>query len=113
MTPRLPGVRLFLRTRPHREPGDDDMTWPKITAIALVLASCAGAKTPKTAAPASSSPSEQAPARNVAIVVYKGVELLDFAGPGEVFASAGNGAFNVFTVATTIEPVVSQGFVKV
>lgn len=54
-----------------------------------------------------------APARNVAIIVYQGVELLDFAGPGEVFSSAGNGAFSVYTVATSGDPVVSQGFVKI
>src|SRR5689334_18363746 len=51
--------------------------------------------------------------RNVAIVVHQGVELLDFAGPGEVFSSAGNGAFHVFTVGRTAEPIVSQGFVKI
>ena len=51
--------------------------------------------------------------RNVAIVVYEGVELLDFAGPGEVFSSAGDGAFRVFTVGPTLGPVVSQGFVRV
>lgn len=54
------------------------------------------------------------PRRRVAILVYPGVELLDFAGPGEVFASAAHrGAFEVFTVAATREPVVSQGFVEV
>jgi transcriptional regulator GlxA family with amidase domain len=51
--------------------------------------------------------------RHVAIVVYPGVELLDFAGPGEVFSAAGSGAFDVFTVAATREPIVSQGFVRV
>ncbi|MGZ3443663.1 MAG: DJ-1/PfpI family protein, partial [Polyangia bacterium] len=51
--------------------------------------------------------------RNVAILVHQGVELLDFAGPGEVFSAAGNGAFNVFTVGPTLEPIVSQGFVKI
>ena len=51
--------------------------------------------------------------RNVAIIVHEGVELLDFAGPGEVFSSAGNGAFHVFTVGPTLDPVVSQGFVRV
>ena len=54
-----------------------------------------------------------AESRNVAIVLYPGVELLDFAGPGEVFSAAGNGAFNVFTVAATHEPIVSQGFVRI
>jgi transcriptional regulator GlxA family with amidase domain len=58
--------------------------------------------------------------RNVAIVVYAGVELLDFAGPGEVFAAAANAgavrgvkAFRVYTVARSKEPIVSQGFLKV
>lgn len=54
--------------------------------------------------------------RNVAILVYEGVELLDFAGPGEVFAAArgpGGRAFRVFTVAKEKRPVRSQGFVDV
>jgi transcriptional regulator GlxA family with amidase domain len=58
--------------------------------------------------------------RNVAIVLYEGVELLDFAGPGEVFAAAarigavrGQPAFRVYTVATSKAPLTSQGFLKV
>jgi transcriptional regulator GlxA family with amidase domain len=51
--------------------------------------------------------------RKVAIVLYDGVEILDFAGPTEVFTAAGNGAFKVFTVAPTHAPVVSQGVLKV
>jgi transcriptional regulator GlxA family with amidase domain len=47
---------------------------------------------------------------NVAIFIHNGVELLDFAGPGEVFASSG---FTVFTVAPTEEAITSQGFVKI
>lgn len=39
-----------------------------------------------------------------------GVEVLDFAGPMEVFALAG---FKVFTVALTKDPVLSQGILKV
>lgn len=65
-------------------------------------------------------PSPRAPTRNVAIVLYDGVELLDFAGPGEVFASAsgigsirGQPAFRVFTVAASKGPITSQGFLKV
>jgi len=50
--------------------------------------------------------------RNVAIVLYPGVELLDFAGPGEVFAAAGD-AFRVYTVAETKQPLVSEGFLTV
>jgi transcriptional regulator GlxA family with amidase domain len=51
--------------------------------------------------------------RNVAIVVYDGVEILDFAGPMEVFTAAGNGAFRVYTVAATRAPVLSQGVLTV
>lgn len=54
--------------------------------------------------------------RNVAIVVYSGVELLDFAGPGEVFSTVhvdGQRVFNVYTVSDRLEPIVSQRFVRV
>ena len=58
--------------------------------------------------------------RNVAIVLYEGVELLDFAGPGEVFAAAAHQgsdrdalAFKVYTVAATRQPIKSQGFVTI
>ena len=54
---------------------------------------------------------------NVAIVVHEGVELFDFAGPGEVFAAAGRIAdvvgINVFTVAPKKEPVTSQTFLSI
>jgi transcriptional regulator GlxA family with amidase domain len=50
--------------------------------------------------------------RNVAIFVFQGMELLDFAGPAEVFQAAGP-KFNVYTVAESMEPVVSQKFVKI
>lgn len=46
----------------------------------------------------------------VAIFIHDGVELLDFAGPGEVFSAAG---FSVFTVAPTDNIVTSQGFVRI
>lgn len=58
--------------------------------------------------------------KNVAILLYNGVEVLDFAGSAEVFSSAArfgaNGqerAFNVYTVSKTKSPIVSQGFVDV
>jgi len=51
--------------------------------------------------------------RNVAIVVYDDVEILDFAGPMEVFTSAGGGAFRVFTVAATRDPVLSMGVLTI
>lgn len=52
--------------------------------------------------------------RKVAIFVHEGVELLDFSGPGEVFASADHHqAFDVYTVAATPGEVLSQGFVTI
>ncbi len=49
--------------------------------------------------------------RNVAIFIHNGVEVLDFAGPSEVFAATEG--FNVYTVSLTKEPIISQGFIKV
>lgn len=49
--------------------------------------------------------------RNVAIFVHEGVELLDFGGPGEVFASTQG--FNVYTIAPSEEALLSQRFLKV
>jgi len=58
--------------------------------------------------------------RNVAVVLYEGVEILDFAGPAEVFAAAADHAglvdgpaFRPYTVAVTKDPILSQGFVRV
>lgn len=48
---------------------------------------------------------------NVAIFLYQGVELLDFAGPGEVFSSTKG--FNVYTVSIDGSEILSQGFVTV
>lgn len=47
---------------------------------------------------------------NVAIFLYQGVELLDFAGPGEVFSAAG---FKVYTVSVDGKEILSQGFLTV
>jgi putative intracellular protease/amidase len=53
----------------------------------------------------------------VAVVVHEGAELLDFAGPAEVFASAsaadGNRAFSVFFVAPSAGEVTSLGFARI
>ena len=46
----------------------------------------------------------------VAIFLYNGVELLDFAGPGEVFSASG---FHVYTVSVDGNEILSQGFVTV
>ncbi|MEM7249423.1 MAG: DJ-1/PfpI family protein [Acidobacteriota bacterium] len=68
---------------------------------------------------AGTSVAAEAKKRNVAIVVWDGAELLDWAGPGEVFAAGssfgglGDGAFEVYTVSKTTDGIQSQGFVKV
>ncbi|WP_342333084.1 DJ-1/PfpI family protein [Pedobacter sp. FW305-3-2-15-E-R2A2] len=46
----------------------------------------------------------------VCFYLYDGVEVLDFAGPMEVFSYAG---FKVFTVSKTKEPLISQGILKI
>lgn len=58
--------------------------------------------------------------RNVAVVLYEGVEVLDFSGPAEVFAAAsgyaGTGdtpAFRTYTMGASKDPILSQGFVRI
>ncbi len=48
--------------------------------------------------------------RKVAMYIHNGMEILDFAGPTEVFTFAG---FEVFTVGLTKDPIISQGVVKI
>lgn len=62
------------------------------------------------------APDGPAAPRKVAILVHDGVELLDFAGPAEVFSSAsanGRRAFQVFTVAPSAGPTRTQNAVTV
>lgn len=47
---------------------------------------------------------------SICFFLYDGVEVLDFAGPMEVFSYAG---FNVFTAAKTKAPLTTQGILKV
>ncbi len=48
--------------------------------------------------------------KKIAFYLQSGVEVLDFAGPLEVFAYAG---YEVFTVSKTKDPIISQGVLKV
>lgn len=48
--------------------------------------------------------------RKVALYIHDGMEILDFAGPTEVFTVAG---FEVYTVGLTKEPITSQGIVQI
>src|SRR5262245_41406903 len=83
-------------------------------AAAALAALLLGLPAPAPGRAVPQDPDPAKPRRNVAVLIHEGVELLDFAGPGEVFAAAGRGrAFRVYTVAATREPITSQRFVKV
>jgi putative intracellular protease/amidase len=65
------------------------------------------------------SPAEAKP-RNVAIVIYEGAEILDFAGPAEVLKAAGSfgtdsagEALVPYTVARTRDAITAQGFIRI
>jgi transcriptional regulator GlxA family with amidase domain len=57
------------------------------------------------------------PPRNVAILIFDEVEVLDFCGPFEVFSVAGRSRdempFNVYTVAERLEPVLARNGLSV
>lgn len=62
---------------------------------------------------AAEEPSPQAPLQ-VGILLFEGVELLDFAGPAEVFIVAGHGNwFEVHTIAASTKPLKTMGGVTV
>lgn len=66
----------------------------------------------------SSEPRPQPPLRprpwRVDLLLWDGVELLDFAGPGEVLGAAGEGeAFRIRTLSPDGGGVVSQGFLRI
>jgi putative intracellular protease/amidase len=72
-----------------------------LTTLMLALAACSAVAKP----------------RNVAVLVFEGVELLDFAGPAETFSQAqdseGNDLYNVYLVSKDGKMLKSQGFVQV
>lgn len=55
--------------------------------------------------------------KNVAIIIFNDVEVLDFAGPFEVFSITGKRSdldpFNVYTVAETADPVLARNHFSV
>ena len=55
-------------------------------------------------------PKKQNQQMTICFYLQQGVEVLDFAGPMEVFAAAG---FRVFTVSRDKGPVISQGILKI
>ena len=82
----------------------------------LSLLACATAMFAQTAKPAANAPAANAPvataktvkARNVALLVYDGIDPLDVSGPTDVFATASfvtGGGYNVYTVGLTHAPI--------
>lgn len=60
------------------------------------------------------APAKERKVKTVAVLLFEGVELLDFAGPAEVFIVADHGkAFRVVTVADKTEPLKTMGGVTV
>ncbi|MEO3945439.1 DJ-1/PfpI family protein [Gorillibacterium sp. CAU 1737] len=61
--------------------------------------------------PASDAVPYETRKRKVAVLLFEGIEVLDFAGPYEVFAMAGKqgGDFEVYTTAETVHPVQAVG----
>ena len=66
---------------------------------------------------AADSPEKSPEIRTVAILVFNGMDIQDFAGPADVFFYAqtpeGRASFKQFAVAKTMDPIISQGFVKI
>ena len=58
--------------------------------------------------PAASSPQPQKPARNLAILIFDGVQIIDYTGPYETFGHAYSNdgqAFNIYTVSEKANPI--------
>jgi len=52
--------------------------------------------------------------RTVAVILFDGVELMDFAGPAEVFIISDEGkSYRVITVADTLQPVKLMGGIRI
>ena len=68
----------------------------------------------KKAAPAGKEKQERKTVKTVAVMLFEGVELLDFAGPAEVFIVADRGkSFRVVTVAESTKPIKTMGGISV
>src|SRR5712692_5399790 len=88
----------------------------EISILLLVVGVARTSHAAEASRPAAASPKT----RNVAIVIYEGVEIVDFTRPAEVFASAsdfggaeGKPAFHTYTVAISKAPITSHGVLKV
>ena len=84
--------------------------------VGLLLLACATATLAQTTKPAPAKPTMPAPpkaekTRNVAFLIYDGVETLDLGGPLDVFTKANSvtgGGYNVYTVGLTHDTVQAE-----
>jgi putative intracellular protease/amidase len=85
----------------------------------LIVSSCVylSAFLGSLATTAAQEPNSKPERQKVAILAFEGVELLDFAGPAEIFAACrdadGNREFDVFTVGVRKEPLESMYFLTI
>lgn len=84
--------------------------------VVLVVATTLSAATPGAAPQQPDEPKqkEKKRMRTVAVLIYEGVELMDFAGPAEVFIVADQGkSFRVVTVAESTKPLKTMGGITI
>ena len=87
--------------------------WSMISGVLVLLAAASSTGWSQSGKPVA----DKKKSMNVGVFVYEGMEILDFGGPAEVFAAAGNfsdkAEFNVYTVGSTKESILSQGFIRI
>ena len=82
--------------------------------IGIVLLTLSGAPVPARPRSAAETPKKDKAVRTVAVLIFDGVELMDFAGPAEVFIVANEGkAFRVVTVSNSTKPIKTMGGIAV
>jgi transcriptional regulator GlxA family with amidase domain len=93
------------------------MEWFPRTCGLLIIAISLQLQTAEAAEPAKrdvSGEKSKPMIRTVAVLLFEGVELMDFAGPAEVFIVADEGkAFRVVTVANSTKPLKTMGGITV
>jgi transcriptional regulator GlxA family with amidase domain len=83
--------------------------WQMTLYLAPLMAEWAGAEA-QSAPPQAVAPQDSMRRLKILFYLQDGVEVLDFAGPMEVFSCAG---FEVLIVSKTKEPILSQGILKI
>ena len=82
--------------------------------MTMLLAAVLCAVTSRATSADDNTPTRRDKPMTVAILVFEGVELLDFAGPAEVFAVADYGrSFKVVTVSKSTQPLRTMGGIRV